>query len=155
MPTFELTKAALPEGVSLVWNEAIGNFSLADAKISAWVDLLQRYKDEGVPIDGIGVQGHSISKRQNLTEARAFLEKVVEMGYTVEITEVDAPITVFLGDDNNTDPLQEQADLFADYARVCIEFPNKTCKGITFWGLSDAYTWYDFSLPVRLPICLF
>ena len=144
---FELARNALRKNDRLVWNEALGNFNLSDPQIAKWLELLKRYKDDGVPIDGIGVQGHSINKLHNITELRIFLDAVVSMGYEVELTEIDAPITLFL--DAEGDPFQAQADYLAEYARACLD--TGSCKGITFWGVDDSLTWLDWAFPSNKP----
>ena len=135
---FETTATYLSDDTRLVWNEALANFNLDDPTISWWLDTLRTFKEENVPIDGIGVQGHNINQKHNITELAIFLQAVVDIGYDVELTEVDAPITLF---SDQEDPFKAQADFFQEYAKACLG--TGRCKGITFWGLGDDNTWYD------------
>ena len=92
---FELTREVLPT-TPLVWNEVVLDYSMDSQLVIDWLDMLQRYKDEGIPIDRIGVQGHEYNTLQDsrLDDLAAFLRKVADMGYGVEVTEYDAPPSV-------------------------------------------------------------
>ena len=145
---FELTRQVLPN-TPLVWNEAVYEYSLSDPSIKVWLELLQTYKNEGVPVDRVGVQGHTITLH-NLTALRIFLRTVADMGYDVEVTEFDAPIGLFRGKGEFLhDPYQAQADYAAEYLRACLD--SGRCKGFTTWGLSDNYTWLDEILSPSAP----
>ena len=138
---FELTRQVLPN-TPLVWNEALIEYSLSDPSIQIWLELLQKYKDEGVPVDRVGVQGHAFANLHNITDLRIFLQTVADMGYDVEVTEFDAPLGKFSSKGEFLhDPYQAQADYFAAYLRACLD--SGRCKGFTIWGLSDNYSWLD------------
>jgi len=145
---FELAREVLPSS-PLVWTEIVPDYSLDSEQIIGWLDMLQRYKDEGVPIDRIGVQAHEYALQDSrLDDLRLFFRKVADMGYGVEVTEYDAPLTIFLQRKNMFDifhdPYQAQADYAAGYLRACLD--SGRCEGFTTWGISDAVTWLDSEL---------
>ncbi len=126
--------------VQLFINEQFGNYTSEGVEV--FFDLLKWLQEENVPIHGVGVQAHNIFKTHNLDEFRQFMNRVTELGLLFEVTEFDARIRLF---DAAEDPYQAQADYITEYARICIENPN--CIGFTFWGLSDAGTWFDYVPP--------
>lgn len=121
----------------LVWNEALSNFQLDDPTVVSWLDTLRSYKEASVPIDGIGIQGHNINQKHNVPDLAAFLQKVIDIGYDVELTEIDAPIKLFVNE-ASSDPFVKQGNFFKDYVNACLE--TGRCKGITFWGIDDNHT---------------
>ena len=145
---FELAREVLPS-TPLVWTEIVPDYGLDSEQIIGWLDMLQRYKDEGVPIDRIGVQGHEYAMQDSrLDDLRVFFRKVADMGYGVEVTEYDAPLTIFLKRKNMFDifhdPYKAQADYAAGFLRACLD--SGRCEGFTTWGISDAATWLDTEL---------
>lgn len=145
---FQIAREAFPNSTRLIWNEALGNFDLSDPTISWWLEKLRQYKNESVPIDAIGVQGHNLAKHDTV-KLGAFLQAVADIGYDVEITELDAPISLFLDDEEDEDPFVAQGEFFEKYALACLN--TRRCSGITFWGLDDSTTWYDFVNPRTKP----
>lgn len=120
--------------------------------------LVKGLKDAGVPIDGVGLQAHwSVS-----TPTREELEKSIEMfsslGLQVQITELD--VSVYGGRQGGQliqgqrpsgprppavfTPEMEQQQL--EKYKMAFEVFRKYKKqitGITFWNLSDRYSWLD------------
>ena len=154
---FELAREVLPT-TPLVWNEVVNDYSMDSQLIIDWLDMLQRYKDEGVPIDRIGVQGHEYNTLQGsrLDDLATFLRTVADMGYGVEVTEYDAPLTMFVESNCDIflvcdildifgnpfhDPYKAQADYTARYLKACLD--SGRCEGFTAWGITDADTWLD------------
>jgi len=139
--SFNLASEALQDSnqtTRLVWNEALSKFDLDNPTISWWLEKLRAYKNEAIPIDGIGVQGHNINRLHNTTALAIFLKTVADMGYDIELTEIDAPIKLFMDED---DPFEAQGRFFKEYVNACLD--SGRCRGVTFWGIDDANTWYD------------
>lgn len=61
--------------------------------------------------------------------------RFVELGLEVAITEMDDRI--WLPSDNNT--LQRQALEYGNVIKACVV--TDKCVGVTFWGMSDKYSW--------------
>ena len=125
---------------TLFINEQFGNYT--GEGVEVFFELLEWLIEEEVPIHGVGIQAHNIFKTHNLTEFRVFVDRIADLGLKFEVTEFDARIRLF---DKADDPYQAQSDYMAEYARICIEHP--ACTGFTFWGLSDAGTWFDYVPP--------
>lgn len=94
-------------------------------------DLARRLLARGVPLQGIGVQGHvnemprDIIKPGNL---RDLMREADDLELEMRVTELD--VTGAKG-------AEAQAKQYADVLRVGLEAPN--CTGITFWGLDDLH----------------
>ena len=128
--------------LQLFINEQFPNYT--SESVEVFFDLLEWLIEEEVPIHGVGIQAHNIFKTHNLEAFRGFIKRVTDLGLKFEVTEFDARIRLF---DDANDPYQAQADYMAEYARICIE--NPMCTGFTFWGLSDANTWFDWVPPFK------
>jgi endo-1,4-beta-xylanase len=113
--------------------------------------LLKKMKEAGVPVHGIGLQGHwSLTNPQ-----RAELEKTIEMfaglGLQVQITELD--VSVYGSRKDAPLPAltpalaQKQADQYRMVFEVFRKY-KKAITGVTFWNLSDKHSWLD-SEPVK------
>jgi endo-1,4-beta-xylanase len=159
---FELAREVLPN-TPLVWNEVLTDFNLSGQGAKNWLALLRQYKDEGVPIDRIGLQGHVYKTLHDVDKLREFFDVVVGLGYGVEVTEYDAPIAAFVDQSdflynlvNINGPFQAQADYTASYLKACLDCGR--CEGFTFWGLSDAFWWLDKLVfpdqPLSLPLLI-
>ncbi len=107
------------------------------AKFEGLVALVERLLAGGAPIDGIGFQGHFLT-RPNRAALEAQFRTFAEMGLLVEITELDLPLLLFSRD---ADPLASQAQAYADVFAACLAV--SACRGTTTWGVTDANTWLD------------
>jgi endo-1,4-beta-xylanase len=119
---FETARKADPKA-KLFLNEIGAEQGL---KLKALLALARRLKDRGVPIDGIGLQGHTDSedypRRATFDGA---LRAIEELGLKVEITELDV---------EGAEP-----KAFAAAAGACAAAPN--CTGVTVWGVTDRWSW--------------
>ncbi len=113
--------------------------------------LVQSLLEQGVPIHGIGMQAHWNIYSPSLDEIREAIELYSSLGVQLHITELD--ISVFRHDDKRTDltaptadMLELQAKRYVEIFRLFREYSSIT--SVTFWGVSDSYTWLDH-FPVR------
>lgn len=113
------------------------NLEIDDAKLDGMVALASGLLANGVPLHGIGFQGHFLFP-PSFDDLRARLQRVADLGLDVELTEVDLPISRFAG---SPDPLAAQAAAYAEIVRACLAVSR--CTGITLWGLEDGDTWLD------------
>ncbi|KAL4248019.1 Beta-xylanase [Abortiporus biennis] len=104
------------------------------AKSTAMQTLIKSLKDQGVPIDGVGIQAHLIvgalpgNIQQNI-------EAFAALGVEVAITELDIRMTLPV-----TDALLAQQK--KDYQTVISACQNvAACVGITIWDYTDKYSW--------------
>lgn len=139
---FSLARQADPN-VKLFLNETIYNYS--DKKAANFLKLIRDLRAQNVPIDGIGLQSHMMTELPSLPEFRNYTKQLAELGFEIELTELDASISLFRKEKN---PYQAQSDFYREYIGACLE--SGACKGITFWGMYDRDNWMD-QLPPLIP----
>jgi endo-1,4-beta-xylanase len=120
----------------LFLNETFVEF--VPAKFNALLALAQRMLDRGIPLHGIGLQGHFFFRAPDEGILLDQLQRIAAMGLKVEITELDIPLPLFA---QSSDPLAAQAQAYEDVFNACLAV--ELCTGITVWGLDDASTWLD------------
>ncbi|PIB34716.1 1,4-beta-xylanase [Reichenbachiella sp. 5M10] len=146
---FEYARAADPN-VQLFYNDYEVINPVKREKIYQMVKGLQ---DAGVPIDGVGIQGHWSVYEPSESTLRATIDRFTGMGLQVQITELDVSIYPKEhaprdknedDDDTFTDELkQKQIDQYDMIFRVFRENKEKL-SSVTFWNVSDQYSWLDF-----------
>lgn len=150
---FEYAHAADPDAL-LFYNDYNTESPVKRAKI---IKLVKSLLDKGVPIHGIGLQGHwSIFGPNEDEVARSFAE-YASLGLKLQITELD--ISVYQSEKDRRDKRpgeadsftpemeQKQAELYSTVFRVFREH-KKSISGVTFWNVTDKRSWLD-NFPVR------
>jgi len=134
---FRAARAADPTA-KLYYNDY--NTDGIGAKSDAVYELVRSFKQQGVPIDGVGFQGHLLLGQVPST-LRQNLQRFADLGVEVAITELDIRMTT------PADParLATQAADYAQVASACLAVTR--CVGITTWGLSDKYSWIPSVFP--------
>jgi len=122
--------------LELVLNEQLSLYD--DEHAEKFFGIIQHLHDTGAPIHGVGLQSHLLSTVPSIASLKRFMRRIAELGLFIEITELDARISLF-GD--APDPAAAQGRFFRDVAAACLEEP--ACRGITVWGISDRYSWLD------------
>ena len=113
--------------------------------------MLKGLLDAGVPVHGIGLQGHWGLTNPSETNLRAAIEKFSSLGLKVQITELD--ISVYSSDkEAAVVPLtgekeQMQMDQYKMVFKVFRDY-KAVITGVTFWNISDKTSWLD-NFPVR------
>ncbi|KAF8173051.1 endo-1,4-beta-xylanase A precursor [Pholiota molesta] len=110
------------------------NIEGTGAKSTAMVNLVKSLKAQGVPIDGVGIQGHLIVGEVPSTLVANF-EQFTALGIEIAITELDIRMT-----------LPATAALYAqqqkDYQTVISACKAVAgCIGVTIWDYTDKYSW--------------
>lgn len=120
-------------------------------KMNKIYNMLKKLLDDGVPIHGVGIQGHwDIGSFSSLQLMQA-IEKYASLGLEVQITELD--MSVFSWGDNrrlaepSTEMLEKQSQCYQNIFNICKRYPDDI-TGITLWGVADDSTWKD-NYPVR------
>ncbi len=114
--------------------------------------LVKQLRSEGVPVHGIGMQGHWGLGGPSVSEIREAVELYSSLGVELQVTELD--ISVFEFEDRRTDlksPTTEMMDRLAErYEEIFALFREykSSITGVTFWGIADDSTWKD-GFPVR------
>ena len=105
------------------------------AKSDAVFALVKQLRAEGVPINGVGVQGHLDTQYGFPNQMQQNLQRFADLGLKVALTEVDVRTTLPV-----TTP--EQLAQSADYSQMlgaCLLV--RACISYTVWGFGDAYSW--------------
>ena len=123
---FTIAEAAAP-GESLWLNEAAVEFQ--PAKAAALVTLVRDLVDAGVPIDGVGVQGHLVGGGVDAVALEQLVADLEALGVEVAITELDVPAR------DEVDPLGVQAETYRDALGACFA---QRCREVTLWGSPTA-----------------
>ncbi|MGH7139991.1 MAG: endo-1,4-beta-xylanase, partial [Pirellulales bacterium] len=117
--------------------------------------LLRRLIKEGVPIHGVGIQGHWSTAHLPYVALDQAIADYASLGLKVSITELDVTIRGATGGQfgpgfggrrrENSSPaspqdLQAQADAYARLFAIFIKH-EEVIERVTFWGLNDRRTW--------------
>jgi endo-1,4-beta-xylanase len=121
--------------------------------------LLKNLVDNHVPIDGVGMQAHWKLNDPSPEELRKALNEVTSLGLKVQFTELDITIrTPQPRPTPGTQPVvaatptpdpgytpEVEAKQIAQYKMAFDIFREykKSITGVTFWNVSDRYSWLD------------
>jgi endo-1,4-beta-xylanase len=135
---FHVAKQADPDAL-LVYNDwgCEGGEAWNDRFRAATLKLLARAKRSGVPVEGLGLQGHlnAFGPPVDQKKLRVFLDEVRAMGLAILVTELDvdetkAPLDLTARDRAVADATQRFLDVVLDNPATC---------AVLSWGLSDRY----------------
>ncbi|CAE6484024.1 unnamed protein product [Rhizoctonia solani] len=104
------------------------------SKSDAYYNLAKSLLAQGVPLDGIGFQGHLIVNSFERTVQENF-KRFADLGLEIAITELDIRMTL----PATEKLLQDQAENYAYIVKSCLAISK--CVGITTWDTSDDYSW--------------
>ncbi|MGK2862857.1 MAG: endo-1,4-beta-xylanase [Chitinophagaceae bacterium] len=120
--------------------------------------MVKSLKEAGVPIHGVGLQGHWAINEPTETQLDSTLSRFAELGLQLQITELD--ISVYpkehesrdrkAGDYDTTFTPEKESRQIEMY-KMCFEAFRKykqVLTGVTFWNISDRHSWLD-NFPVR------
>lgn len=142
---FRMARAADPEA-RLFYND----YNVLDPKKQDRIySLLESLLAEGVPVDGIGFQGHwNVNYPDGNTLVKA-IDRFAALGLEVQITELD--ISAYEWNDrgfswgSGAPPeklLEKQALRYAEIFEA-LRSRSDIVSGVTFWGVADDGTWLD------------
>ena len=129
---FKAARAADPT-VELVYNDF--NIETVGAKSNAVFAMVQDFKQRGIPIDTIGMQGHLTSGGLDFNSFATNMQRFAALGLKIRITELDVRLAV----PASTADLQTQATIYQNVFDRCLLQP--ACKSIQTWGITDKYSW--------------
>ena len=151
---FEYAHAADPNA-QLFYNDYNEISATKRAKI---IKMVRGLKAAGVPIHGVGLQGHWAVNEPSREQLDSTLKEFSQLGLKLQITELD--ISVYpkehnarerKADDNQTEFTAEKEQMQLEKYKMCFELFRKYRKSITsvtFWNISDRASWLD-NFPVR------
>jgi endo-1,4-beta-xylanase len=133
---FQLARAADPNA-RLCYNDF--NIDGMGAKSNAVFALVQGFKQQGIPIDCVGFQGHLAVQFSFPSQVQQNIQRFVNLGVTVRITELDVRrITAGSATEiQQRETLQNQ--YITNYFNACLAVTG--CEGITMWGIDDGHSW--------------
>src|SRR5690606_1556344 len=110
--------------------------------------LLKDLLDKGVPVHGVGMQGHWNLYYPSAEQIRQAIEKYASLGLRVNITELDISFYEW-SDRSNRYPaglpesmLERQAERYAEIFRVFLEY-HHVIDRVSFWGTTDRRSWLN------------
>jgi endo-1,4-beta-xylanase len=107
-------------------------------KRAAMLSLAAKLKDEGVPLDGIGMEEHlSLAWAPSQQQLEESMGDYAALGLEVEVTEMDVSTSGFSGTSEEAEA--EQAQIFGDAARACRAVA--ACVRFSVWGVADNVSW--------------
>ena len=120
--------------------------------------MVQRLKQKGVPIHGLGLQGHWAINEPSYGQLDSTLGRFAQLVLPLHITEIDISVypkehqarekkTVDM--DTTFSPAKEQAQL--EKYKMCFQLfrkYNQYIQSVTFWNISDRHSWLD-NFPVQ------
>lgn len=122
--------------------------------------LVKSLKDKGIPVHGVGMQGHWSIYEPSAADLEATLQKFGSLGVKVQVTELD--ISVYpkehsrrdrKPEDANASYTPEQEQKQSEMYKTCFDLFRKyknVLTGVTFWNISDRSSWLDnFPVPNR------
>lgn len=105
-------------------------------KSDAVYELVKGMLERGVPIHGVGFQGHfNIEEPPDRDAVAANIERLAALGLEVQFTEVDVRIETPVTDED----LEAQAAVYWSMFSVCVE--NPACTAFLTWGVTDKHSW--------------
>lgn len=115
--------------------------------------MIKKLKEQGVPIHGVGLQGHWSNKWPSSEELTRTIEKFSLLGLDIQITEMD--ISVYGSKENidenpgvfTAEREKDQVEKYKSFFEVFLNSNNKI-SSVTFWNVSDKHSWLD-NFPVK------
>lgn len=150
---FEFAHKADPEA-KLFYNDYN---VISEIKREKIYKLVKGLKDKGIPIHGVGVQGHWSIYEPTKVQLEATIDKFTDLGLDVQITELD--VSVYPkehgrrekreDDISSFTPKQEQLQI-DQYKMIFDVFRERkdNISVVTFWNISDNRSWLD-NFPIR------
>ncbi|MFG2464167.1 endo-1,4-beta-xylanase [Streptomyces canus] len=116
------------------------NVEGVNAKSTALYNLVKSLKEQGVPIDGVGLQAHLIVGQVPAT-LQQNIQRFADLGVDVAITELDIRMTL----PSDSTKLAQQAADYKAVMNACVAVAR--CAGVTVWGFTDSDSWIPSTFP--------
>jgi endo-1,4-beta-xylanase len=121
---------------------------LTGVKLEDYLRHIRALLDQGVPIGGIGVQGHLHAETFDPVALRNALEKLSQFKLPIRVTEFNLPgqrSKYYQDRSLRLTEAEEQAKAkaIADYYRICFACPQ--VEGILMWGFWEGANWIPVS----------
>ena len=121
---------------------------LTGRRVDDYVVQIRNLLAQGVPIGGIGVQGHLHGDSFDSAALKAALDRLAEFKLPIRVTEFNFPgqRSKYYGKRGavlSAEEEQAKAKALADYYRVC--FAHPAVEGILMWGFWEGANWIPVS----------
>ncbi|MES5816411.1 endo-1,4-beta-xylanase [Streptomyces sp. RG80] len=116
------------------------NVEGVNAKSTALYNLVKSLKEQGVPIDGVGLQAHLILGQVPST-LQQNIQRFADLGVDVAITELDIRMNL----PADSAKLTQQAADYKAVMNACVAVTR--CTGVTVWGFTDSDSWIPSTFP--------
>ncbi|MBN2507270.1 MAG: endo-1,4-beta-xylanase [Verrucomicrobia bacterium] len=121
---------------------------LTGRRVDDHVVQIRNFLAQGVPIGGIGVQGHLHGDSFEPVAVKAALERLAELKLPIRVTEFNFPgqRSKYHGKRGAVLPADEEqakAKALTDYYRAC--FAHPAVEGILMWGFWEGANWIPVS----------
>jgi endo-1,4-beta-xylanase len=163
---FRYAHEADPEA-ELYYNDYNNEEPLKRAGVTA---IIRDLKEKGIPVDGVGIQGHWHLNSPDFTIVDESINEYANLGVKVMITEMEinvlpTPAWLYGAEISKTaeyrdslnpyinelpDSVEVQlADRYAALFRLLLRHSDSVSR-VTFWGINDGYSWKnDWPIPGR------
>lgn len=121
---------------------------LTGRRLDDYVRHIRALLDQGVPIGGIGVQGHLHGDTFDPQAVRSALDKLAEFNLPIRVTEFNMPGQRSRHERDHNLRMSEaeeeaKARAIVDYYRLC--FAHSHVEGILMWGFWEGANWIPAS----------
>jgi endo-1,4-beta-xylanase len=120
-----------------------------NAKSTGLYNMVKALKQQGVPIDGIGIQTHLATKYAFPSSFRQNMERFAALGLDIAITEADVRVPL----PADAAKLNTQASYYKQIWDACHAVSR--CVEFTTWGYTDRHSWIPGTFPGEGAACLF
>jgi endo-1,4-beta-xylanase len=140
---FRWAREADPNALLFYNDYNIGGEDGTNAKSDAVYAFVRQLLDEGVPIDGVGNQGHLDTQYGWSPQLlRQDLERFASLGLKVAITEAD--VRTFVNNATDQVPTDNLAQFaqpyeYSEMLKAALAVPQ--CISFTVWGFTDSDSW--------------
>jgi endo-1,4-beta-xylanase len=117
------------------------NIEGINAKSDAVYALVQRLRANGVPIQGVGVQGHLSTEYDLPQDMPKNLHRFGALGLRTAVTEADVRVTLPV---SAAERLAQSAG-YSYMLQSCLL--ERRCISFTVWGFTDKYSWVPATFP--------
>ncbi|HLU74890.1 MAG TPA: endo-1,4-beta-xylanase [Nonomuraea sp.] len=129
---FRYARAADPDA-TLCINDY--NVEGINAKSTAMYNLVRSLREQNVPVDCVGFQGHLAIQYGFPNDIRQNMERFAALGVEVRVTEIDVRMQM----PRNSSKDSTQANYYRQVIEACLAV--NACSGVTIWGFTDRHSW--------------
>jgi len=117
---------------------------LTGVKLPEYMAQIRKFLKQGIPIEGIGVQGHLHAETFDRVQLKNALDSLAKFHLPIRITEFNMPgqRSKYYNNQNLTMTPEEQvltAKELVDYYKIC--FAHPAVEGILMWGFWEGANW--------------